>query len=687
MSRKAKLLALISAFHIWCWGHQALAAECGSQAEVDSLSRCKFFDFYRPNEASPDRRISNNLQLSIGEHARSIAVLVGIDSYPNLNKTTLSPAGRDIDHLTDFLKNKQLFDEIIVLRNESVTPENIRYFLRTYLYKRATLYGGKIRVLFAYSGHGIETHDGVPGALVLSAASGDTDIEHLLPLGELQSALKDLSRSAFHVLALINACYGGDIFGVGSIGSNESNTRERGGHVVTAGRNDQLVWSLGGEGDGSIFFDTLIKGITAPEARVWPLVRSSLNNELLQSGGVITLAETVGYLTSRFNDFIEKGVKNPATGQLYTVPWLGPVVPDGTHANGAFFFIAPVYNNYAGLTPKDTWQEPTGVDPSKVDKNSGNVVVNHPELSIFYPPGQYRYRGINVSAQNERVDWKRVRDAEVDYAIVRGSAGSEYKDPNYKENIEGASEVGIKAGALHTFSYCSSASEQMNNLGAVVTSGNHSLPIVLELPVPASAAERDCALRKPWQRRALKMTVAIKRAYKKDPIVSTSRYVVENVKLEREFSKLPIMLGDGRQQPSLNVGVKAPWTFWQFADRTVVDGVKGMVPASVFFGNAAQIEMLERGINVALLAVDGEKPKSASSSKKPSKKVASVKPSKKVASVKKSKAPKAVSKPTPKRLSTPPPTRVSGGSSGERSGSESGGGNGGGKGGESSSSR
>lgn len=67
-------------------------------------------------------------------------------------------------------------------------------------------------------------------------------------------------------------------------------------------------------------------------------------------------------------------------------------------------------------------------------------------------------RGIDVSAWQGAIDWKRVKNAGVEFAIIRTGYGR--KDPKqidqfFKENIEGAKEVGIKVGAYH-YSYAES---------------------------------------------------------------------------------------------------------------------------------------------------------------------------------------------------------------------------------------
>src|SRR5580692_9840431 len=124
-------------------------------AEVDSKERCAFFAHYEPDGRKSDDRIVRNLQLTTGQSARSIAVIVGISNYDNKDYS-IPAAHVDVVNLTSFLVDKQQFDEVIVLEDKNATMDNIRYFLRKYALDRTSFYQGKVRFLFAYSGHGVQ---------------------------------------------------------------------------------------------------------------------------------------------------------------------------------------------------------------------------------------------------------------------------------------------------------------------------------------------------------------------------------------------------------------------------------------------------------------------------------------------------------------------------------------------------
>lgn len=68
--------------------------------------------------------------------------------------------------------------------------------------------------------------------------------------------------------------------------------------------------------------------------------------------------------------------------------------------------------------------------------------------------------GIDVSAYNGDIDWKRVKESGVRFAMIRAGFGSyaDQKDARFEENYKGAKAVGLPVGA-YWFSYAADADE------------------------------------------------------------------------------------------------------------------------------------------------------------------------------------------------------------------------------------
>lgn len=90
-------------------------------------------------------------------------------------------------------------------------------------------------------------------------------------------------------------------------------------------------------------------------------------------------------------------------------------------------------------------------------------------------------KGIDVSEHNGRIDWKTVKNAGIEFVMVRTGYGKSYRDPMFEENVYGAHEQGLQVGAYH-YSYALTASdavqEAINCKGIIERAG-----VFLEIPV------------------------------------------------------------------------------------------------------------------------------------------------------------------------------------------------------------
>lgn len=90
-------------------------------------------------------------------------------------------------------------------------------------------------------------------------------------------------------------------------------------------------------------------------------------------------------------------------------------------------------------------------------------------------------KGIDVSENNDLVNWPAVAAAGIKFAIVRSSYGLRSKDKMFARNVAGAKAVGLKVGAYH-YSYALTVEdvihEARNCREAIDSTGQ-----LLELPV------------------------------------------------------------------------------------------------------------------------------------------------------------------------------------------------------------
>ena len=89
--------------------------------------------------------------------------------------------------------------------------------------------------------------------------------------------------------------------------------------------------------------------------------------------------------------------------------------------------------------------------------------------------------GIDVSAWQGTINWAKVADAGIRFAIMKATEGSSWNDPTYAKNVSGATSNGIVVGAYH-FADPSSAS------GDAVAEADHFVSVARNSPgdiVPA----------------------------------------------------------------------------------------------------------------------------------------------------------------------------------------------------------
>jgi hypothetical protein len=295
------------------FGSASPAQEHLIRPEVDDDHQ-KFFYYFNDSRSVPVS-VLHELALDSEKVGRSFALIAGISEYPHLpDDKELSPAAEDIRKLAEYLQKVEFFDEIIVLRNEDVTSDNLEYFLQGYLPDRLKSYPNS-RLLVAYSGHGFTF--GTSSFALSSLATNLKDRFHSLNLFNLRNFIEIDRPLAQHTLALLNTCNSG-AFLDRPYGENKFDLYGTGAHAITAGTVDQLVWSYPKVGTGSLLFEKLFAALDG---------RANKTNKEGQNTGLVTVGELFRYLSDQIAE---------TTKKKQTPKW-GDLDPDGS--KGSFYFF------------------------------------------------------------------------------------------------------------------------------------------------------------------------------------------------------------------------------------------------------------------------------------------------------------------------------------------------------------
>ena len=69
-------------------------------------------------------------------------------------------------------------------------------------------------------------------------------------------------------------------------------------------------------------------------------------------------------------------------------------------------------------------------------------------------------QGIDVSYWQGDIDWRKVREAGIQFAFIKATEGGDHLDPKFLQNWHAAKRAGVARGAYHFIYWCRLASEQ-----------------------------------------------------------------------------------------------------------------------------------------------------------------------------------------------------------------------------------
>ena len=271
-----------------------------------------YFELYNPRDWKED--LLNRIGLSGESVGRSFALVAGVSDYSG-SENDLPPAAEDIRKVVSYLKDVELFDEVVVLENEALTYERLRYFLRIYFPDQLKK-SPRSRFLFAYSGHGNE--EAGEGYILLSNAENMQDKINSLDMGVIRNLVDFSLREAHQSLVLFNACHSG-VFLQRAFGGDDFKgllPTEPGAHVITASGTREPAYHLAQLGTGSVFFEVFLSGVLEGKADLYP-----------ENGdGIIQVNELNAYLEQEVNRVSPR--QHPQSGDI------------SVHGSaGGFFFV------------------------------------------------------------------------------------------------------------------------------------------------------------------------------------------------------------------------------------------------------------------------------------------------------------------------------------------------------------
>ena len=194
------------------------------------------------------------------------------------------------------------------------------------------------------------------------------------------------------------------------------------------------------------------------------------------------------------------------------------------------------------------------------------------------------YAGVDVSAFQGKVDWKKVKQSGIDFAIIRlGYRGYEsgklVEDEYAKTNLKNAKEAGLRIGA-YFFSQALSIKEtdqEIQFMLKILGDTKLDMPIVLDWEIPANTARTrnmDARTLTDIQRHFC----GIMRDKGYQPMIYFNWYQSEHLYVLHELEDYPFWLALYQDRMTY------PWKveMWQYTDKGKVPGIAGNVDLNVY---------------------------------------------------------------------------------------------------------
>lgn len=189
-------------------------------------------------------------------------------------------------------------------------------------------------------------------------------------------------------------------------------------------------------------------------------------------------------------------------------------------------------------------------------------------------------KGIDVSSWQGIINWNKVKNAGVEFAIIRTGYGR--KDPKqidkyFKTNIKEAKEAGIKVGAYH-YSYAESQEDTTNEANfclEILGGENLDLPIYYDIEDKSISEKHNKNIR---TRMCINFCSVIEKAGYWAGVYANKNWFDNYIDYDQLKIRYTLWLAHyGINKPSLDCDV------WQYCSDGKVDGISGKVDMNYMY--------------------------------------------------------------------------------------------------------
>lgn len=226
----------------------------------------------------------------------------------------------------------------------------------------------------------------------------------------------------------------------------------------------------------------------------------------------------------------------------------------------------------------DAEKEDTGV-------NGALEEADETEIKNVRPSDGEAHFGIDVSKWNKEIDWNKVAQSGVEYAIIRvgyrgSSTGALVEDPYFRQNIEGAQKANIKVG-LYFFTQAVTEVEAVEEASMVLSlcaEDKITYPIFIDTEGAGGNGRAD-ALDKQTRTDVCAAFCKTIKSAGYDAGVYASRNWYYNKLNRDELNDYVIWLAEYRAKPEYT----GPYHMWQYTSNGSIEGIEGRVDMNLSY--------------------------------------------------------------------------------------------------------
>ena len=215
------------------------------------------------------------------------------------------------------------------------------------------------------------------------------------------------------------------------------------------------------------------------------------------------------------------------------------------------------------------------------------IVLDNGELQYVKDGNVVSYKGIDVSKFQGKIDWQKVAEDGVTFAIIRvgyrgyGKNGKLMEDETARENLKGANEAGIKTGVYFYTQAITEAEavEEVNSILEIIGPYRIDCPVVIDVEKVSDASGRMNQLDRETRTKIVKrFCEAVKDAGYRPMIyhnLEMAAMMLDVTQLE-EYDKWFAYYKSELYYPYA-------YKLWQYSDKGRVQGISGDVDVNIAF--------------------------------------------------------------------------------------------------------